>query len=65
MIKKLKVFIVKFLALLKVYDFVCCICGKGSRGFGNNADTENETDRCCHDCNDTEVIPHRMKSLGL
>ena len=65
MIKKLKVLIVKFLVVLKVYDFVCCICGKGSRGFGNNADTESEKDRCCDNCNDTVVVPNRMRALGL
>lgn len=35
-------------------------------GWGNNPDPlgDSETDRCCDDCNATEVIPARLRSLS-
>lgn len=57
----------------------CCICGKPlwnghhtelsddmkKRYFGNNPwpISENEDDRCCDYCNDSEVITARIKDL--
>ena len=50
----------------------CCfcmvlLCDSHPRSIyhSNNADTENEKDRCCDNCNDTVVVPNRMSSLGL
>jgi len=47
--------------------FVCCICHKEFKGFGNNPDpvSEDENDRCCNNCNTNKVIPARLKELGI
>ena len=50
------------------YDFTCCICGKGSNGFGNNPETVGALkysleDKCCDECNDTVVIPARLGAM--
>ena len=64
----IKYFIVKFLVALKVYDFACCICGKGSKGCGNNPETVGALKysldaKCCDECNDTVVIPARLEAM--
>ena len=64
----IKYFIVKFLVALKVYDFACCICGKGSKGFGNNPETVGALKysldaQCCDECNDTVVVPARLGAM--
>lgn len=41
----------------------CCICGEHYFGFGNNAQPVKKG-RCCNMCNDTKVIPARLKSLN-
>jgi hypothetical protein len=50
----------------------CCFCGtlccdthKESWAHTNNADCENEKDRCCQECNMSVVLPHRMKAMGM
>jgi hypothetical protein len=43
---------------------VCCICGKEFEGWGNNAQPVKDG-VCCDECNRSEVIPARLKSLGL
>jgi hypothetical protein len=63
---------------LKIPDFknkhskilTCCFCGnlcydlhKDSSFHSNNADCEDDNDRCCLKCNDEVVIPHRMMSM--
>ena len=50
------------------YDFTCCICGKGSNGYGNNPETVGALKysldaQCCDDCNDTVVIPARLGAM--
>tara|TARA_R100000656_G_scaffold69290_1_gene52175 strand:- start:349 stop:735 length:387 start_codon:yes stop_codon:yes gene_type:complete len=50
------------------YDFTCCICGKGSNGFGNNPETVGALKysldaKCCDECNDTVVIPARLGAM--
>lgn len=44
--------------------FTCSICGKRFKGFGNNPApvTNGENDRCCDVCNESIVIPARMKA---
>ena len=64
----IKYFIVKFLVALKVYDFACCICGKGSKGCGNNPETVGALKysldaECCDKCNDTVVVPARLFAM--
>ena len=64
----IKYFVIKFLVALKVYDFACCICGKGSKGFGNNPETVGALKysldaQCCDECNDTDVIPARLGAM--
>ena len=39
---------------------ICSICGKPYTGYGNNADPVNKG-RCCDTCNETVVIPERIK----
>ena len=48
--------------------YICCICGKEFEGYGNNPwpigwDIYSEEDRCCDECNFTEVIPARIAYL--
>lgn len=44
-------------------DNECCFCGEDVGKFGNNAQPlENE--KCCDDCNESLVIPARLKQLG-
>jgi len=55
--------------------FDCCLCGEIFEGYGNNPepvestwddDKEVEIDvECCIACNNTKVIPARMKEMGL
>ena len=64
----IKYFVIKFLVALKVYDFACCICGKGSKGFGTNPETVGALKysldaQCCDECNDTVVIPARLGAM--
>ena len=50
-----------FLVLREVK--VCSICGEEYFGYGNNAEPVN-SGRCCDNCNDTVVIPVRLKNLS-
>ena len=50
------------------YDFTCCICSKGSNGYGNNPETVGALKysldaQCCDECNDTVVIPARLGAM--
>jgi hypothetical protein len=58
--------------------FGCCLCDNIFEGYGNNPDPVKdkrwkliegedfkEDDECCIDCNNTKVIPARMKEMGL
>lgn len=44
---------------------MCCICGKEIVGWGNNPwpVVKEEDAECCDECNDTKVIPARIKNL--
>jgi len=42
---------------------VCCICGGEYRLMGNNPDPVEIRGRCCHECNDTKVIPARARQI--
>lgn len=42
----------------------CCICGKEIKdNWGNNPYpvSKNQEDRCCNECNETVVIPERVR----
>jgi len=41
----------------------CCLCGAKYRMYGNNPWplSDDEDDRCCHACNDTLVVPARIR----
>ena len=41
---------------------ICSICGCEYDNYGNNAQPINNG-RCCNECNDTRVIPERIKRL--
>ena len=48
----------------------CCFCGvlccdthEDNQYHSNNADCEDENDRCCLKCNDEIVLTHRMMSM--
>lgn len=41
--------------------FKCCICGQTFYGYGNNPAPVKNTGRCCNDCDETVVIPTRIK----
>jgi hypothetical protein len=45
--------------------FKCCICGGMCKGYGNNPwpVVEDVGSRCCEYCNDTKVIPARIKLM--
>lgn len=42
---------------------VCCLCGKKFEGYGNDPWPLMQCGRCCDDCNQTKVIPERIKRL--
>ncbi len=50
--------------------FTCCLCGKHSEGwgdkkqFGNNPQPLKDDGECCDECNNTKVIPERLKQAG-
>lgn len=41
--------------------FKCCICGRESKGFGNNPVPISYSGICCDECNSKVVIPARMQ----
>ena len=41
-------------------EFVCCICGEESEGYGNNPAPVKESGKCCDACNRKFVIPARL-----
>lgn len=43
-------------------DGICSICGGEYHHFGNNAEPVN-SGRCCDECNDTVVLPERLKYI--
>lgn len=53
--------------------FDCCLCGAIFSGYGNNPEPMTDLDgeafddeeECCIDCNNTKVIPFRMREMGL
>lgn len=44
------------------YDYICSLCGGKFKGFGNNA-MPLKADRCCDACNESKVIPARIRAL--
>lgn len=48
-------------------EIKCCICGKTFKGYGNNTwpVVTDENARCCDDCNYSEVIPARLRAMGI
>ena len=44
--------------------YICCLCGKEHKGFGNNpfplCKEDDFESRCCDDCNISLVIPARI-----
>lgn len=42
--------------------FFCCICGTRINGIGNNPAPVAMGGRCCDRCNETVVIPERLKA---
>ncbi len=42
----------------------CCICGKEILGPGNNPAPVATGGRCCDKCNESVVIPERLKNAA-
>lgn len=43
---------------------VCSLCGENFIGMGNNPEPLKDVEeRCCDVCNDTKVIPARIRDL--
>lgn len=43
----------------------CCLCNKLTTGFGNNPEPlDLFENRCCDDCNRTQVVPYRLGQLS-
>lgn len=42
----------------------CVICGKNFVGYGNNPSPIMEHGVCCNECNETKVIPERLRRMG-
>lgn len=40
-------------------EYICCICGKKFKGYGNNPWPLKEEGRCCDECNE-KVVEERM-----
>ena len=65
--------------MARSFIFKCCICGKQSKGWGNNPDGAmwiddngkyvtpkfKDNDRCCNDCDNRYVIPGRLYRYAL
>lgn len=55
----------------KKEGFKCCICNQHCLGWGDNKEYGNNPrpvkleGECCNACNDTKVIPARLKDAGL
>ena len=43
----------------------CCICGCEFTGWGNNPWPVKEEGVCCDVCNDTKVVPSRLRQMYL
>ena len=43
----------------------CCICGREIKGWGNNPwpVNNNESAKCCEECNGQVVIPARIRGM--
>jgi hypothetical protein len=41
-------------------SWICCLCGRRYRGFGNNPAPLKNSGRCCDDCNEAIVFPTRL-----
>jgi len=51
---------------MKKINYVCCICHKNQVGFGNNpAPLGKAGQRCCDECNDSLVIPARIRLISI
>ena len=50
-----------------IYTYKCSICGKETTGFGNDPRPiiDNESERCCDDCNNNYVIPMKILNIYL
>jgi len=48
----------------KIMKYTCCICHKKFTGYGNDPQPVKQTGRCCDHCNQTVVIPARIKELN-
>jgi len=40
---------------------ICCLCNKEFNGWGNNPEPLKEEGECCSVCDQTKVIPARLK----
>ena len=49
---------------MKEHEFVCCLCGKKVKEWGNNPAPLAENGRCCDKCNFTKVVPARLGLLS-
>lgn len=45
----------------KLPTFKCCICGQKFTGYGNNPYPVKEKGRCCDECDNSVVVPTRIK----
>lgn len=46
------------------HEFVCCLCGKTVKGWGNNPyPLKKELEECCDDCNMKYVVPARIRKI--
>lgn len=50
---------------MKIEKFICVICKKEFEGFGNNPDPISQKGQCCNGCNNSKVIPARLKQILL
>lgn len=46
-------------------EMKCCICGREIKGWGNNPwpVNNNESAKCCDECNGQVVIPARIRGM--
>jgi hypothetical protein len=51
-----------FILILRRFDMKCCFCGTIIEGYGNNPAPLKERGKCCDTCNETLVIPIRMRA---
>lgn len=50
---------------MKQKTFTCCICGKKTKGYGNNPYPIKESGRCCDSCNNDVIFARIVEAYSI